>query len=44
MYLKGAKDAVAQYEAQFGRQSAACKDKAKGKTIANVPLSIKLQP
>ena len=36
-HLKGAKDAVAQYEAQFGRQSA--KDKAKGKTIANVPVS-----
>jgi hypothetical protein len=36
-HLKGAKDAVAQYEAQFGRQPA--KDKAKGKTIANVPVS-----
>jgi hypothetical protein len=42
-HLKGAKDAVAQYEAQFGRQPA--KDKAKGKTIANVPVSnSKLNP
>ena len=36
-HLKGAKEAVETYEAKFGRQSA--KDKAKGKTIANVPVS-----